>query len=108
MTLTVTATGPAPTFGLSALPGSQTVLRGAAVDYAVTVTAANGFNGPVSLSVSGLPNRASASFSPNPATSSSKLTVVTNRKTHPGSFQLTITGTNGGITKTATVTLVVQ
>jgi methionine-rich copper-binding protein CopC len=107
-TVTLTVTAAAPTFSLSASPTSQTVVRGSGTSYAVTVTPANGFNGQVNLSVSGLPSRMSASFSPNPATSTSTLTLQTNRKTRTGTYQLTITGTSGGITQTTTVTLVVQ
>ena len=58
--------------------------------------------------MAGLPNHTSASFSPNPTASSSVLTVQTYRNTHTGSYQLTITGTSGGVTSTTTVTLVVQ
>jgi hypothetical protein len=101
-------TAAAPTFSLSASPTSQTVVRGSGTSYAVTITPANGFNGQVNLSVSGLPGRSSASFSPDPATSASTLTLQTNRKTRTGAYQLTITGTSGGITQTTTVTLAVQ
>ncbi len=107
VTLTVTAST-APDFTLSASPLSQTVTRGGGTFYTVTIAPVNGFSAPVSLSVSGLPNRSSASFSPNPATSSSTLTVATSRPTHTGTYTLTITATSGGITHTIQVTLVVQ
>ena len=107
VTLTVTAST-APDVTLSASPLSQTVTRGGGTFYTVTIAPVNGFSAPVSLSVSGLPNRSSASFSPNPATSSSTLTVATSRPTHTGTYTLTITATSGGITHTTQVTLVVQ
>jgi hypothetical protein len=109
VTLVVQASAPAPDFVLGALPASRTITRGSSTTYAVSITPVNGFNGSVSLSVvSGLPNKASASFSPNPATSSSTLTVSTNRNTRRGTFTLTIRGTSGSLTHTKTVTLVVQ
>jgi hypothetical protein len=96
---------PAPDFSLSASPASQTVSRGGSAMYTVTITGLNGFTGSVSLTVSGLPNRSSGSFSPNPATTSSVLTVSTSRSTTRGVFTLTITGTSGGTVHRTTVTL---
>jgi len=109
VTLTVTAP-PLPDFSLSASPGSQTVSRhGGSVTYVVTITPSNGFTGTVTLSVSGLPSRASAAFSPNPATTTtpSTLTVSTSNGTTARTYTLTITGVNGSLTHTTTVTLVV-
>jgi hypothetical protein len=106
--VSLTVQGPTPDFTLSASPASRTISRGSGTSYVVTITPVNGFSGSVSLSVSGLPNRTSGSFSPNPVTSSSTLSVSTARPTHGGSYQLTITGTSGGITHTTQVTLVVQ
>ncbi len=98
-------------FSLSASPSSLTIHRGSSGKYTVSITNASGgaYGGPaVSLSVSGLPNRANASFSPNPATTSSTLTVSVNRKSPTGSFTLTITGKAGGFTHTTTVGLTVS
>jgi len=107
VTLTVTAP-PQPDFSLSASPSSQTVSRhGGSVTYAVTITPSNGFTGTVTFSVSGLPSRASAGFSPNPATTSSTLTVSTSNGTMATSYTLIITGVSGSLTHTTTVTLVV-
>ncbi|HYY45526.1 MAG TPA: hypothetical protein VE951_00550, partial [Candidatus Angelobacter sp.] len=86
-----------PDYSLSVTPSSQSVARGGTTSYTVTTTELNGFSGSVTLSVSGLPNRASGSFNPNPATTSSVLTIATSRPTHPGTYTLTITGTSGGL-----------
>lgn len=51
-------------FGLSATPASKTVTAGNGAAYTVSESALNGFNGTVSLTVSGLPAGASASFKP--------------------------------------------
>jgi len=62
----------------------------------ITITRGGNFTGNVSLSLSGLPPQASASFSPNPASgSSSQLTITVSKKTAGGSFNLSITGTGG-------------
>lgn len=98
----------APAFTLSASPASRSVSRGGSTTYAVTVNRTNGFSSSVSFSVSGLPNRSSASFSPSSTTgTSSTLTVVTNAKTTRGTRTLTITGTGGGLSRSVQVTLTV-
>jgi hypothetical protein len=107
VTLTVTGPPPPPDFSLSASPSSQTVKHGAGTTYTVTITPSNGFTGTVTLSVSGLPSRASAGFNPDPATTSSTLTVSTSRRTPAGSYPLVITGVSGSLTHTTTVMLVV-
>jgi hypothetical protein len=107
VTLTVTAP-PLADFSLSASPSSQMISRhGGSVMYGVTISPSNGFTGTVTLSVSGFPSRANAGFSPNPATTSSTLTVSTSNGTTAGSYTLVITGVSGGLTHTTTVTLVV-
>ena len=97
-------------FSVSVTPASMTVSRGANALYSVTVTPGSGFTGSVTLSVSGLPRRASASF--NPASISglgtSKLTVNTNRKSPTGTFTLTITAISGGLTHSQQVTLTLR
>jgi len=107
VTLVVNA-APAPSFSLSATPASQTVVQGASTTYTVNITPLGGFSGAVSLSATGLPAGASASFTPNPATSSSTMTVSTDATTPTGSFPVTIIGTSGTLTQTASVTLVVN
>jgi uncharacterized membrane protein len=98
---------PAPDFSLSA-PGSQTVTAGGQATYALTITPVNGFVGTVSLAASSLPAGATASFSPNPATASSTLTVSTTAGVTAGSYPFTITGTSGSLSHSAAATLVVQ
>jgi N-acetylmuramoyl-L-alanine amidase len=102
------ATAPAPDFSLSVSPASQSVVRGTAARYTVTVSPANGFTGAVALSATGLPSGASASFSPNPATNSSTLTVQTTRSTPPGGYTVTITGTSDPLSHSTTANLQVK
>jgi hypothetical protein len=100
-------TNSAPDFTLSVTPGSQTVNPGGHTSYAVAVAALSGFTGSVTLSASGLPSGATASFSPLSVSGSgpSTLTVTTATSTATGSPTLTITGTSGSLTHTASVTL---
>ena len=74
--------------------------------YTVTITPSNGFSGPVSLSVSGLPAHVTGSFSPNPATSSSTLTITASGASF-SNVKITVTGTSGTLTHSATATFIV-
>jgi subtilisin family serine protease len=99
---------PGPDFALSATPSSQTVVRGASTSYTVTVTPSGGFTGSVTLSSSGLAAGATGSFSPNPTTTTSTFSVSTTATATTGSFPVTITGTSGTLTRTTSVTLIVN
>jgi len=100
-----------PNFSVSATPASQTVVQGNSTSYTVTVTPSGGFTGSVSLSATGLPSGASATFSPNPlagGSGNSTMNVTTSAGTPTGSYTVTITGTSGSLTHSTTVTLVVN
>jgi uncharacterized membrane protein len=97
-----------PDFTLSASPSSRTVLQGGAASYGITISPTGGFSGQVTLSVSGQPSGANGSFTPNPATGSSTLSVTTSASTPTGTYTLTITGVSGPLTHTTAVTLVVS
>ncbi len=92
---------------VSATPASQTVNPGGNATYAVNVGAAAGST--TTLSISGLPTGATASFAPSSVSgsASSTLTVTSANTTPLGSSTLTITASNGSSTQTATVTFVV-
>ncbi|MEA2238336.1 MAG: hypothetical protein QOC81_3060 [Thermoanaerobaculia bacterium] len=95
-----------PDFTLLVNPVSRSVGQGTATTYTVTVTPANGFSGSVNLAVTGLPSGASGTFSPNPATTTTTLSITTTGSTPLGSYSLTITGTSGAITHSTSATLV--
>jgi subtilisin family serine protease len=102
------ATTPDYTVGVS--PSSVTVAAGGQASYAVTVTGVNGFAGDVALSLNGLPSSVgSATFSPAVVSGGgpSQLTMTTSASAPPGTYPLTITGTSGTTTHTATATLVI-
>jgi subtilisin len=98
-----------PSFRLTASPASATVSRGQSTTYTITVNRASGFSAAVSFSVSGLPNKATASFAPSSTTgTSTTLTVSTSSRTRTGTRALTITGTGGGLSRTTRVALTVN
>jgi subtilisin len=96
----------APAFTLGASPASRSVNRGQSTTYAISVNRSGGFGSSVSFSVSGLPSRATASFSPSSTTGTgSTLTVTTGSRTTRGTRTLTITGSGGGVSRTVQVSL---
>jgi len=99
-----------PDFTISVSPTSRTVSRGSSGSYAVTIGAVNGFTGTVSLSVSGLGSRVTATFSPTSVTGSgtSTLTVTAARNASRGARTITITGVSGSLNHSTTATLNIQ
>ena len=106
VSLTVT---PPPNFTLSPSPNSLTIAQGGSGHSAITVNPTNGFTGSVTLSVSStLPSGVTASFSPNPTTGSSTLTLsATASATTGGPVTVTIQGMSGALTQTTTLSLTV-
>lgn len=94
-----------PDFTIAATPASQSVVAGNGAAYTVTITPSGGFTGSVALSVSGLPQNTTASFTPASTSRTSTLSIQTYRNSKQGTATLTITGTNGNLTHTTTVTL---
>jgi subtilisin family serine protease len=100
-----------PDFTLAASPNTTSTPAGGSVAYSVTVGSLNGFAGDVQLALTGLSAaQASWAFAPAAITGgagSSQLTIATSSSLAPGTYPLTITGTSGALTHTATVTLVI-
>jgi hypothetical protein len=102
----LTLTVGVPSFTLSAY--GVTVGQGQSSTAAVYMSAVNGFNSPVTLSVSGLPSGVTASFPTNPTTAYyNQLTFNVAGSVPAGQYPLTITGTAGSLTQTTTMTLTV-
>ncbi|HWZ45765.1 MAG TPA: galactose oxidase-like domain-containing protein, partial [Candidatus Saccharimonadales bacterium] len=96
-----------PDFSLSVNPSSQLVLPSGSTSYNVTVVPSQGFTGTVVFDVSGLPQGATATFTPGsvPGSGTATMSVSTGLLTPIGSYQLTISGSSGGVTHTVNVTL---
>jgi len=103
MSLTVVTQG----LTLSALPNSLTVLQSSSGTSTITIEPVNGFSGNVTLAASGLPSGVTAAFSPNPATSTSTLTLTASPTANPGTVTVAITGTSGSLTGTTYITVTV-
>jgi uncharacterized membrane protein len=109
VTLVVNSSTP-PDFTLSATPASLTIARQSSRNYTVTVAGLNGFSSAVSLSLRGLPKQTNYSFNPASisGSGSSTLKISVNKPATPGTYGLTVTGTGGGITHNANVTLTIN
>jgi hypothetical protein len=103
-----------PDFSIGVTESAKEVFPGGTATFTVTVTPVSGFTGPVSLSVgseSGFPSGiTSAGFSPATisGSGSSTLTMKTSTSTVPWALSLTITGASGGISHTASTTLMIN
>ncbi len=101
----------AQTFALTATPASAAVGQGETANIAIGVESIGGFNGNVALSLTSSPALdATVGFNPASVTApgTSALSIATNCNTAPGTYALTITGTSGSETKTATASLIVR
>ncbi|GLZ78565.1 hypothetical protein Afil01_33720 [Actinorhabdospora filicis] len=101
---------PTQDFSIAVSPGSGTVNPGSSATATVSTTTTVGAAQQVTLSASGLPSGATASFSPATVTSggSSSMTIATTAATAPGTYNLTITGTGTVTTQSTSYTLTVN
>jgi hypothetical protein len=111
--VSVTLVVKAPDFSITSGTSFLRIKAGGKASYGLTLTPLLGFNGSVSLTVTGVPSNSSGTFTVNPVkltypkTGKSTLTVSTTTTTPVGTYTLTITGTSGSLTHSVHVTLVV-
>jgi len=99
---------PPPSFNLDASPASLSIVQGGSGATGITVTDLYGFTGGVQLSAANLPSGVTASFTPNPTTGASTLTLAANGTAALGSATVTITGTSGALTEATFLALIVN
>jgi fibronectin type 3 domain-containing protein len=110
----ITVTPASPDFSIAVDPPAQVVVPGGSTRFTVTVTPLSGFTGAVSLIVGSeapFPTGVtSGGFSPASitGTGSSTLTMNTTTSAVPYALSLTVTGTSGTISHTASTTLLVN
>ncbi|MFB8128764.1 hypothetical protein [Streptomyces mirabilis] len=97
-------------FSVAVSPASGSVTAGSSAGTTVSTAVTAGSAQSVSLSASGLPAGATATFSPTSVTAgnSSTLTVATSSSTPAGTYSITVTGTGASATHTATYSLTVN
>ena len=114
--VSVSLSGTAVDFALSASPSSVSVRSGHAVQTTIMVSALGGsFSNAVGLACSGLPQGAicalsPASVTPGATSASSTLTINTQiggTKTPRGTYHITINGSSNGLLRSTVITLTV-
>jgi len=106
--LAITLAGPVTTgFTMAAAPNSVSLAQGASNTSTITVTSTGGFNSTVALSASGLPAGVTAAFNPTSTTTTSTLMLTAGSTATTGLAAITITGTSGSSTQSATINLTV-
>jgi hypothetical protein len=103
-TTTLTLNIYAPTFAVSTY-SAVNLGQGTSNTASVYVTPEYGFSGNVNLSISGLPSGVTGTFSPNPTTGYSNLTLQASSTAAVGQYTATITGTSGSQTATTTLSI---
>jgi hypothetical protein len=104
LTHTAYVTVALPGFTVTA-PSNVFVNQGSTASATITINDVNGFNGSVMLSASGLPQGVAATFrSPHTATTST-ITFSASSAAATGFASVTVTGTSGNITQSATIAL---
>lgn len=109
--LSLTVNSASADFSIAASPSSITTVAGDIATFGITFSTPNNYLGNVSLSVSsGLPAGATTTFS-SPAVGSnsptSTLTIVTAGTTAPGAYPITISATDGSVTRSTTALLII-
>jgi uncharacterized membrane protein len=94
-----------PEFSLTISPSTQTVSAGSPANYEASLVTSGGFNDTIQISFSGLPLGANVPiFNGNGRI---PFQVTTSASTPPGTYNFMITGAGGGLTRSATATLIV-
>jgi len=104
-------TSTSPVFAINASPASVSVVQGSSGASTISTTVSGGFDSSVALTASGQPTGVTVSFSPTsigaPGAGSSTLTMAVASTTAVGTYTITVSGTGGGTTHAATVSLTV-
>jgi len=101
-TVAYTVTG-VPDFTISASPAIVTVVTGTAGTSTITVTALNGFNSPVNLSVKTNSTNLTCTLSPTTVTGGSGASTLTCTGSAAGNYLATVTGASETLSHSTTV-----
>lgn len=96
-----------PGFSLSASAPALSVARGSSATDTVTISAATGLTGNISLAIAGLPGGVTATFSPASTKTTTTVTFTAGAAAAAGAYPLTITGTSGTTSSTVAISLTV-
>jgi len=108
MTVLTLTVNPPPSFSLNASPASLSIVQGGSGTSGITVTDLYGFAGSVQLAASGLPSGVTASFTPNPTTGTSVLTLTASSTAALGPATVTVSGASGTVSSVDFLALTVN
>ena len=96
-------------FSVDATPAAHSMKPGQSVSYTVIVNLVSGIAQPVTLSLTGLPDGISHTFSMQsaPPSFTSEIQISSQPSLSPGNYTLTVVGTGGGKTHSANVNLMI-
>ena len=94
--LTITAGATTGSFTIAPTASVMTISRNAGGTDTINVTDVGGFTGAVTLTASGMPSGVTASWSGNPTTNSSVLSLIASSSATTGTATITIQGTSTG------------
>lgn len=97
---------PTGNFAVVASPNPQVLVPGSSNAIDVTLVRSSGFNGSITMSVTGLPSGVSGTFSPSSTSgNTSTLTLTATNAVALGDTSITITGTSGSIVNSTPTTV---
>jgi hypothetical protein len=106
-----TSNAPPADFTIGATPNVISIPQSSSGTSTITTTLSGNFNSAISLSASGLPAGATASFSPAsvaaPGNGSSTVTILAGSATATGTYNVVVTGSGGGQNHAANISLTV-
>ncbi len=104
-------TSTSPVFAISASPASVSVVQGSNGTSTITTSISGGFDSSIALTATGQPTGVTVSFSSStiaaPGSGSSTMTMAVASTTVVGTYTIMVSGTGGGTTHAATVSLTV-
>ena len=92
-------------FEISVSPSSLLVTPSQTAQFQVDLVSIGGFSEQVSLSITGLPQASTYSFDPTSVIPTGSSTLSIDLNAPPSLYSFTVTGTGGGITDSATVSI---
>jgi subtilase family serine protease len=102
-------TSTSPVFAITASPAAVSVVQGSSGTSTITTTISGGFDSAIALTASGQPTGVTVSFSSAtiaaPGSGSSTMMMAVAATTAVGTYTITVSGTGGGTTHAATVSL---
>jgi hypothetical protein len=97
----------APIFGLKADATERNAATGDTAIFGFSIDRSAGYNGQVTMAVTGAPNGSTFNFAPNPTTSNTNLYITPSASTPSGRYVLSVTATAGNTQRVAAVALTV-